>query len=191
MKVGPSEPPDALHHLTGQTGSARYMAPEVARSRPCARHPPRHSPATCPTPHALGRPKVAPRSPRREYVARCAHKCRDPSPSPSPDPHQTARVRRSTPLRSSYGNSARTTARTRASTTGCGRHAWWRACCGRRSRGDGPHRAMHSAAGMLARDTGEAAQDGLGACAPAGALRKSARPSLAPSRPRRDQHQAV
>eukprot|EP00964_Phaeocystis_antarctica_P062059 scaffold37132_cov57-Phaeocystis_antarctica.AAC.5 len=50
-------------------------------------------------------------------------------------------------------------------------------------------RSVHTAAGVLARDTGEAAEDGLGACAPAGALRKPARPSLAPSRPRRDQRQ--
>ena len=32
--MGPDEPADAPRQLTGQTGSARYMAPEVARSRP-------------------------------------------------------------------------------------------------------------------------------------------------------------
>lgn len=34
QQVGPDEPTDAPRQLTGQTGSARYMAPEVARSRP-------------------------------------------------------------------------------------------------------------------------------------------------------------
>jgi len=33
-QAGPDEPADAPRQLTGQTGSARYMAPEVARSRP-------------------------------------------------------------------------------------------------------------------------------------------------------------
>eukprot|EP00964_Phaeocystis_antarctica_P062058 scaffold37132_cov57-Phaeocystis_antarctica.AAC.4 len=57
MKVGPSEPLDALHHLTGETRSARYMAPEVARSRPCA-PPATYSPATYDIPHAPGRPRL-------------------------------------------------------------------------------------------------------------------------------------
>lgn len=33
-KIEPNEPPHAARMLTGQTGSARYMAPEVAASRP-------------------------------------------------------------------------------------------------------------------------------------------------------------
>jgi len=33
-KVDPADPPDLLRKLTGETGSARYMAPEVASSHP-------------------------------------------------------------------------------------------------------------------------------------------------------------
>ena len=67
LQVGPSEPPSAPRKLTGETGSARYMAPEVARSRPCAPHAILYSPASPkhPMPHTP--------SPDARAMHRCGH----------------------------------------------------------------------------------------------------------------------